>query len=632
MKPPKLLASLCLLSLSPPLEATWSVVLVDVRTKEVAIGSVTCLTNFDLRAFTPVLRVGLGGATSQSLVDSEGTRRRAIHDGLSAGLPPQRILLDLAAISGHEDRQYGIVDTFGRSVTFSGISNGGYAGGVVGSVGDIHYAIQGNVITGACVVEAAEQAVRDTQGDIPARLLAAMEAARLAGGDGRCSCSENTPTTCGCQLVLGRKSGHIGYLLDARAGDQDDPTCNSNGCADGQYFLNLNAAFKTGADPDPVVSLRQGFAAWRESLTGRTDAVATSAEIVPVGEGYELRIELKDWQGTAVTAQDLDVVATREENSTGDSQIGDFVSLGEGRYTAAITVGLKPGLDRFRVAVTDAQGTVVLMPSPHLCLVPPGEGSTDCNSNAIPDECEALSGSIPDVNQNGLLDVCEPDCDQDQLPDEWAISSGTAKDCNRNGTPDSCDLAAFTSADCNRNAIPDECDLAAGIARDCNLNTVPDTCDIASGLEQDCNRNRRPDACEIAAGTVEDCNQNSVPDRCDISGGTSLDQDKNSIPDECEGGLQRPGDLNQDAVLDLSDAIWLLGHLFLGTQGGLPCQGSTASQPSSSDLALADLTGDGAIDLSDAVRVLVFLFQGEAPPALGTECVRLLSCPERCLR
>ena len=88
--------------------------------------------------------------------------------------------------------------------------------------------------------------------------------------------------------------------------------------------------------------------------------------------------------------------------------------------------------------------------------------------------------------------------------------------------------------------------------------------------------------------------------------------------------------MNGDGTLDLSDAVWLLGHLFLGTQPELPCEGGSASSPGAGDLALADINGDETIDLSDPVSILGFLFLGARPPALGTECVRIIGCPEGC--
>jgi hypothetical protein len=98
----------------------------------------------------------------------------------------------------------------------------------------------------------------------------------------------------------------------------------------------------------------------------------------------------------------------------------------------------------------------------------------------------------------------------------------------------------------------------------------------------------------------------------------------------CRG--QIPGDANQDGKLDLSDAIWVFGHLFLGRPGQvkLACEGGTASNPGPGDLALTDVNGDGRIDISDPVSILSFLFHGTRPPALGTECVWIAGCPDVC--
>jgi hypothetical protein len=94
------------------------------------------------------------------------------------------------------------------------------------------------------------------------------------------------------------------------------------------------------------------------------------------------------------------------------------------------------------------------------------------------------------------------------------------------------------------------------------------------------------------------------------------------------GGLQRPGDCNQDGGLDISDAVCLLGHLFLGSPAKLPCAGGTASDPG--NRALLDSNGDGGVDLSDAVYDLTFLFSGGPPPRLGAECTRIVGCASKC--
>ncbi len=100
-------------------QATWSIVVADSVTGEVAIASVTCLTDRDLRAKTPVILVGIGAAAVQAFSDPDGSRRQVIRTELEDGTPPQEIIEILAGILGHNSRQYGIVDTLGRTATFT---------------------------------------------------------------------------------------------------------------------------------------------------------------------------------------------------------------------------------------------------------------------------------------------------------------------------------------------------------------------------------------------------------------------------------------------------------------------------------------------------------------------------------
>ncbi len=68
------------------------------------------------------------------------------------------------------------------------------------------------------------------------------------------------------------------------------------------------------------------------------------------------------------------------------------------------------------------------------------------------------------------------------------------------------------------------------------------------------------------------------------------------------------GDANDDSMVNLTDAIFILSHLFMGGEGP-------------SCLAAADSTGNRSLDLSDSVFLLNFLFNGgDAPPAPFPEC------------
>jgi hypothetical protein len=97
-----------------------------------------------------------------------------------------------------------------------------------------------------------------------------------------------------------------------------------------------------------------------------------------------------------------------------------------------------------------------------------------------------------------------------------------------------------------------------------------------------------------------------------------------------EGGLQLPGDANQDARLDVSDAIALLRFLFVGGDISMPCGDGTLA--SEGNRLLLDSNGDGAVNLSDAVALLSYLFLAGPAPALGKDCVILVDCPDRCFQ
>jgi len=254
----------CLFGLFSVSFGTWSITIADTESKQVAIGTVTCLTNYDLLQLLPVVVVGKGVAASQSSVDSDARRRLVMYNGFEAEISPDEIFSQLVPLPGHQSRQYGMVDTSGRQLTFTGTQCGRWAGGLRGTHRSLAYAVQGNVITGSCVLSAIEDAILDdSQPDIPARLMAGMQAAKEMGGDGRCSCSQSNPPGCGCPPSGFSKSGHIGCMIVARPGDTDTPTCNPNGCANGNYWMKLNVAYQGSSAPDAVDQLQELYDDWR---------------------------------------------------------------------------------------------------------------------------------------------------------------------------------------------------------------------------------------------------------------------------------------------------------------------------------------------------------------------------------
>ena len=353
------------------LRATWSIILIDTRTGEIAIASATCLTGFDLQREACVVLVGRGAAAAQSFVDLSGANRVLIFTQLGAGTDPTQILAQLAATdTGHQSRQYGIVDTQGRAIGFSGTGAGAFAGHLTGQIGTIVYAVQGNVLTGQPVITAAEQAIRNTPGDLAEKLMAAMQAARLFGGDGRCSCNPNLPTQCGAPPASFTKSAHIGYMLVARPGDTDGVCSGAVGCANGSYYLNFNVANQQNSSPEPIDQLRQRFLNWRLQTVLRPDHFLSSIAVEPrrlLDDGItttRLQIELRDWRGVRLPFGGAQVAVTQTSGPA--LAIGGTVDNGDGSYSVPVGPANAVGTATLRVVVNDGQGPVLLTTSPQV--------------------------------------------------------------------------------------------------------------------------------------------------------------------------------------------------------------------------------------------------------------------------
>jgi len=86
--------------------------------------------------------------------------------------------------------------------------------------------------------------------------------------------------------------------------------------------------------------------------------------------------------------------------------------------------------------------------------------------------------------------------------------------------------------------------------------------------------------------------------------------------------------MNQDGKLDISDGVRLLGFLFLGDPGSLPC--GDGNPENSGNAALLDWNGDGRIDISDPVAELSWLFAGGPGHVGGAACQGVAECPRAC--
>ncbi|MGB0714776.1 MAG: DUF1028 domain-containing protein [Phycisphaerae bacterium] len=393
--------------------ATWSIVLIDTESKEIAVGSATCLTGFDLRQNLPVVLVDVGAACAQSAVDQSGGNRIRLREQLELGTDPEQILQILENFdSGHQSRQYGIVDVEGRAATFTGSQAGAHASGVVGMTGTIAYAIQGNVITGPPVVLDAAAAVIETPGDLPAKLMAAMEAARAAGGDGRCSCLLLNPTACGAPPPSFEKSAHIAFMVGTRTGDQDGGCNGSLGCATGDYFMNFNIANQSAMDEEPVFQLQDQFDQWRSDNIGKPDAVQSTVafekDVIRADstETTQMLVTVRDWQGNVVT-EPVTVDVFHDGESANAAGIIGTEMVAPGQFVVDLGLAPRSGLDKYRVRISGHGRDATLIPLPELLVVAFQDLDQDGETDAADYEffLECLLG--PDANASGECSLAD---------------------------------------------------------------------------------------------------------------------------------------------------------------------------------------------------------------------------------
>lgn len=125
-------------------------------------------------------RAGVGAIATQALANV--TYGPDGLDLLAEGAGADSVVATLTERDeGREDRQLGVVDARGKAATFTGGSCFEWAGGWVGD----GFCCQGNILTDPGVVAAMAEAFQSAEGELAARLLAALEAGDAAGGDSR---------------------------------------------------------------------------------------------------------------------------------------------------------------------------------------------------------------------------------------------------------------------------------------------------------------------------------------------------------------------------------------------------------------------------------------------------------------
>ena len=192
--------------------ATFSIVAHDPATGESGVAVASRF--FAVGSVVPWAKGGVGAVATQAYANTSfGWRGLEL---LEAGLTPHEVRNVLSRIDDDPTRrQFGIVDTDGRSVTYTGDNCTSWAGGKAGA----KYAVQGNILTGEEVVVAMETTFLETEGTLSERLYAALVAGEEAGGDSRGKQSAAI-------LVVKEGAGYGGYsdqAIDVRVDDHPEP-------------------------------------------------------------------------------------------------------------------------------------------------------------------------------------------------------------------------------------------------------------------------------------------------------------------------------------------------------------------------------------------------------------------------
>lgn len=261
------IAALFCLALARTAWCTMSIVAVDPATREVGGAGASCLEGLSGGVLIiSDLEPGRWALHTQAAWSSANQQRA--RQQMVAGKSPQAAMDWLAANDAQGNaavRQYGVAELFedsARSAAFTGPNCGNYKGHLTGPA----FAIQGNILIGARVLDSMRVRFLRTPGPLADRLMAALQGANLAGADSRCL-SEGV-------------SSQSAFLRVARPGDTG-----------GRFTLDLRVPSRPRGK-EPIDSLQTLYNRWKSAVTLRESAPTplTELRISRVAEG--LRVDI----------------------------------------------------------------------------------------------------------------------------------------------------------------------------------------------------------------------------------------------------------------------------------------------------------------------------------------------------
>lgn len=222
---------------------TFSIVGFDPQTKE--LGVAVASKFLCVGAVVPFAKAGVGAIATQSWANLDYGIDGL--DMLQRGMSPEDVLKELLANDDKSGaRQVGIVDASGRSAIHTGEDCFDWAGGFA----EANFAIQGNLLVSEDTVNAMKAIFLENGGSLAERLLAALQAGDIAGGDKRGKQSA-------ALLVVKENGSYGGYTdryIDLRVDDHADPVKEL------ARLLKLHQLYFTGTAPEDIVAIEDMLA------------------------------------------------------------------------------------------------------------------------------------------------------------------------------------------------------------------------------------------------------------------------------------------------------------------------------------------------------------------------------------
>jgi uncharacterized Ntn-hydrolase superfamily protein len=321
-----ILSAACVFLFPAAVLATFSIVAVDTVNNVVGGAGASCIAGCQM--IDDVIE-GIGAVHTQAWYNADNQANA--HSLLAAGWTPDSIITWLYYHDAEGDpdfRQYGIVTLAGpgTSGAFTGAATTSWKGHRTGP----GYAIQGNILLGAQIVDSMEFAFLNTDGPLEDKLMAALEAANVPGADTRCmSC--NKPAISAFIKVVHIGDGATPYLYRL----VNNTTCPQN----------------------PIDSLRILYDAWKELKYADPElsTVEVSPSYLPANGDDSTIITVTPLNYNSQPPSDGSEV---ELAHSGDGTLSAIVDNGDGTFTASLKAPLFSGQDTIKATVT-AGGEVV---------------------------------------------------------------------------------------------------------------------------------------------------------------------------------------------------------------------------------------------------------------------------------